>query len=192
MQQQDGDLRPSELGQEPVGAEAIPQTPYEVLLGELDQLLAGWRVLVRPHTQPTLAPSRLMDSLPEILPRLIRLARAGATDVDDELKERIARDHGGARREDDVPVAALALEWDALKRACAQVLARDGFVNGEAEAALRRMDTLIDDAIGYTLRGYYQAELDTLRGRGLERREGEGKDRRRGGGGDRRGRSTGA
>src|SRR5512147_2483153 len=72
MQQQDGDLRPSELGQEPVGAEAIPQTPYEVLLGELDQLLAGWRVLVRPHTQPTLAPSRLMDSLPEILPRLIR------------------------------------------------------------------------------------------------------------------------
>jgi hypothetical protein len=47
----------------------------------------------------------------------------------------------------------------------------------------------VDDAIGYTLRGYYQRELDTLRGRGLERRDSREDDRRRGG--DRRDADTG-
>ncbi|HEU4643662.1 MAG TPA: hypothetical protein VFS44_14490 [Gemmatimonadaceae bacterium] len=191
MQQDDRDLRPREPGQAPADTNAIPPTPYEVLLGELDHLLAEWRAMVRPHTDPSLPSSRLMNSMPEILPHLLRLARMDAPEVDDELKERIARDHGGARREDEVPVTVMALEWDALKRACALVLARHGIVGEEAEEALRRVDTLIDDAIGYTLRGYYQPELDTLRGRGLERRAGERTDRR-GQSGDRRGRPADA
>ena len=36
---------------------------------------------------------------------------------------------------------------------------------------MERLDILVDDAVGYTLRGYYRPELDSLRGRGLERRE---------------------
>ncbi|HEX6533087.1 MAG TPA: hypothetical protein VF041_00735 [Gemmatimonadaceae bacterium] len=189
MHHADGDARRDQLGHELAGADAT-QSPYDILLGELDRILAEWRTLVRPHTDPQLPASRLMNSMPEILPRLIRLARTGAMEVDDDLKERIARDHGVPRREDDVPVDTVALEWDALKRACAHVLARDGFVHGPAEEALRRIDLLIDDAIGFTLRGYYQPELDQLRGRGLERREAEGEDRRRTG--DRRARPSGA
>jgi hypothetical protein len=46
---------------------------------------------------------------------------------------------------------------------------------------MRRIEVLVDDAIGYTLRGYYAQELDTLRGRGLERRESPQGDRRHGG-----------
>jgi hypothetical protein len=52
-------------------------------------------------------------------------------------------------------------------------------------AALQRMDALIDDAIGFSLRGYYAPELESLRGRGLERRHPAGD--RRASGGDRRG-----
>ena len=51
----------------------------------------------------------------------------------------------------------------------------------EADEASQRMEVLIDDAIGYTLRGYYQPELDSLRGRGLERRDTRAEDRRHGG-----------
>lgn len=163
------------------GPDGIAQTPYEALLGELDQLIAEWRLLVRPDALAALPPARLLDSLPEILPRLIRLAQTGAVQMDDDLRDRIAREHGGARRADAVPVTSVAAEWDAVKRACAQVLARDGFLSGEAEEALRRVDVLVDDAVGYTLRGYYQPELDTLRGRGLERRDRQSDDRRRGG-----------
>jgi hypothetical protein len=36
---------------------------------------------------------------------------------------------------------------------------------------MARLEILVDDAVGYTLRGYYAPELDSLRGRGLERRE---------------------
>lgn len=181
MLSENGDARtPVELGQS-AGPDGIVQTPYEVLLGELDRLIAEWRVLVRPDALAKLPAARLLDSLPEILPRLIRLAQSGAVQMDDDLRERIAREHGGARRADAIPVASVAAEWDAVKRACAQVLARDGFVSGEAEDALRRVDTLVDDAVGYTLRGYYQPELDTLRGRGLERRDRPSEDRRRGG-----------
>jgi hypothetical protein len=43
---------------------------------------------------------------------------------------------------------------------------------------MERLDVLVDDAVGYTLRGYYRPELDSLRGRGLERRESS--DRRSG------------
>ena len=167
------------------------RTPYDALLGDLDSVIAEWRAIIRPEPWAELPPARLIDSLPEILPRLIRLARAGATHIDDVLQDRIAREHGELRREDAIPVSAVAEEWQALKRACAQVLARNGYVDADATLALDRLDTLIDDAIGYTLRGYYREELNTLRGRGLERRDASRADRRRGGD-DRRERAGGA
>ena len=156
------------------------RTPYDALLGDVDKVIAEWRAIIHPEPWAELPPSRLIDSLPEILPRLIRLARAGATQIDDVLKDCIAREHGELRREDAIPVSAVAEEWQALKRACAQVLARNGFVDEDATLALDRLDTLIDDAIGYTLRG-----------RGLERRDTSRADRRRGGD-DRRERAGGA
>jgi hypothetical protein len=58
------------------------------------------------------------------------------------------------------------------------VLDAHGIANGDADRAMERLDILVDDALGYTLRGYYAPELDSLRGRGLERREAS--DRRRG------------
>jgi hypothetical protein len=48
-----------------------------------------------------------------------------------------------------------------------------------ARDAMSRLEVLIDDAIGVTLRGYYAPELDALRGRGLERRASD-EDRRSG------------
>jgi hypothetical protein len=96
----------------------------------------------------------------------------------------IAEQHGGARRADAVPIRGLAEEWGALQEACWRVLARHGFTSAEIQTAIRRHDVLVDDAIGYTLRGYYRKELDSLKGRGLERREGAAD--RRVGAGDRR------
>jgi hypothetical protein len=84
-------------------------------------------------------------------------------------------------------VASLSEEWEALKEACLRVLTRNGFVGTLADEASQRIDALIDDAIGYTLRGYYQPELDTLRGRGLDRRDSSEEDRRHGGSGRRDG-----
>jgi hypothetical protein len=168
----------------------LRHSAYDVLLAELDQVLAEWRSIVEPELGSRVSPARLLDSLPEILPRLLNLARSGALAIDDRLKDRIAVDHGFARREDVVPVEQLSEEWEAVKQACQRVLARHGFVGPLAEEATQRVDSLIDDAIGYTLRGYYQRELDTLRGRGLERRDTREEDRRQGG--DRRDPSNGS
>jgi hypothetical protein len=49
---------------------------------------------------------------------------------------------------------------------------------------VERLEVLLDEAVGYSLRGYYAPELDVLRGRGLERRQPV--DDRRSGGGSRR------
>jgi hypothetical protein len=148
------------------------RSPFDVLLGDIDAVIAEWRSLMAPEPWALLSPSRLIDAMPEILPPLIKLARANAIYVDEELKTRIADDHGAARRTDEMPVAAVAEEWAFLKRACWTVLRRNGVVQSEAEDTMRRLDLLIDDAIGYTLRGYYRPELDSLKGQGLERREG--------------------
>ncbi len=174
-------MQPSKLILHEIVMAELPHNAYDTLLAELDQVLAEWRSIVEPELGARIAPARLLDSLPEILPRLFTLARSGAVEIDDDLKQRIAVDHGFARRKDIVPVEQLAAEWAALKQACQRVLARHGFVGSLAEEAARRIDLLVDDAIGYTLRGYYQSELDTLRGRGLERREPREEDRRQGG-----------
>ena len=160
-------------------------SPFDLLRAYIDEVLAEWRLLLRHEPWANIRPDRLMDSFPEVLPRILRLAGEGATRVDEELSEFIAREHGYFRRDDGVPLAALAEEWSHLKRACWKVLLEKGVSEPRAVTALQRLDVLFDDAIGYSLRGYYWPELDTLRGRGLERRAGRG-DRRRGDG-DRRG-----
>ena len=102
---------------------------------------------------------------------MLRLARSGATHIDDDLRQVIAEAHGHFRRIDGVPLTSVTEEWVYLKRACRHVLDEHGTNHGEADRAMERLDILVDDAVGYTLRGYYRPELDSLRGRGLERRE---------------------
>ena len=159
-------------------------SPYDLLLGHIDEVIAEWRALALSEPWAAIPGDRLVDSFPEILPRLFRLARSGATQVDPPLAEHIADAHGGFRRLDAVPLAAVAEEWSLVKRSCWKVLRQRLDDDRAVSMALQRLDVLIDDAIGYTLRGYYAPELDTLRGRGLERRDRAGD--RRAGGGDRR------
>jgi hypothetical protein len=160
-------------------------TPYDILLGGIDDVIAEWRALVQIEPWMQLAPARLVDALPEILPRVFRLARAGASQIDATLSEFIAKAHGYVRRADAVPLSGVADEWNHVKRACWTVLMRQGVAPAEATAVMERIDALVDDAVGFSLRGYYAPELDELRGRGLERRGGP--DERRKGTGDRRG-----
>jgi hypothetical protein len=144
---------------------------YEALLGGVDQVIGEWRTLVLREPWARLPASRLVDSFPEILPKMLRLARAGTTHIDDSLRELIADAHGNFRRADGIPLASVTEEWAHLKRACRRVLDAHGINHDESDRAMERLDILIDDAVGYTLRGYYRPELDSLRGRGLERRE---------------------
>jgi hypothetical protein len=146
-------------------------SPFEVLLGAVDQIIGEWRTLVQREPWAKLSASRLVDSFPEIVPKLVRLARAGATHIDDPLRDLIADAHGQFRRDDGLPLVSVTEEWVYLKHACRHVLDANGIIDGEADRTMERLDILVDDAVGYTLRGYYRPELDSLRGRGLERRE---------------------
>ncbi len=145
-------------------------TPFELLEARTDRVILEWRGLLARDPWARLPDDRLIDHLPEILPRLFRHAAAGVREIDPELQQIISRAHGFFRREDAIPLAAVAEEFDLLKRACWKVLTSSGLSPSEVSAALGRLDILIDDATGYTLRGYYAPELDALRGRGLERR----------------------
>jgi hypothetical protein len=149
----------------------IAGSPYDVLLGGIDEVIREWRTLVTKEPWAKLPASRLVDSFPDILPKMLRLARSGSTHIDDGLREIIADAHGHFRRVDGVPLTSVTEEWAYLKRACRRVLDAHGISNGDADRAMERLDILVDDAVGYTLRGYYRPELDSLRGRGLERRE---------------------
>lgn len=153
-------------------------SPYEVLLGAVDEVIAAWRSLVMKEPWADLPGSRIVNSFPEILPKILRQARSGGTHIDDALRHVIADAHGHFRRVDGVPLGSVTEEWAYLKRACRRVLDAHRVDHGDAERAMERLDILVDDAVGYTLRGYYRPELDSLRGRGLERRESS--DRRRG------------
>jgi hypothetical protein len=168
--------RPIPNGQ-PTAAHANASA-YEALLGGVDQVIGEWRKLVLREPWAKIPASRLVNSFPEILPKMLRLARSGATHIDDDLRQVIAEAHGHFRRVDGIPLTSVTEEWVFLKRACRSVLDEHGINDGEADRAMERLDVLIDDAVGYTLRGYYRPELDSLRGRGLERRERS--DRRRG------------
>jgi hypothetical protein len=164
--------------------ESIPvdeQSPYEILLGRIDEIIARWRELVGHEPWADLAPSRLVNSMPEILPKIFRGAAAGEAQVNLELSDLIARAHGLHRREDAVPLVAVAEEWSHVKQACWDVLRNHGISEDSAKLAVQRIDALVDDAVGYTLRGYYSPELDTLRGKGLERRGGREERRKNSG-----------
>jgi hypothetical protein len=161
--------RPIPNGQPP--AAHARASAYEALLGGIDQVISEWRKLVLGEPWAKVPASRIVDSFPEILPKMLRLARSGATHIDDDLRQLIAEAHGHFRRIDGVPLTSVTEEWVHLKRACRHVLDEHEINHGEADRAMERLDVLIDDAVGYTLRGYYRPELDSLRGRGLERRE---------------------
>lgn len=160
-----------------LSADMGPLSPYEILRGRIDAVLAEWRSLIAREPWAGLMPARLMNGLPEILPSLLREAERGATRVSAELAERITEAHGQYRRHDGVPLAALAEEWNFVKRACWKVMQREHVDPALMSLVLQRLDVLIDDAIGFTLRGYYAEELEELRGKGLERR-GETGERR--------------
>ena len=147
-------------------------SPFDLLLAHVDSVIREWRVLVEKEPWARIPPARLVDALPEILPKIVRAARDGEHHVDQSLGELIAKGHGFYRREDAVPLAAVAEEWAYVKHACWNVLRANGVSEQIALAVVRRLDVLVDDAVGHTLRGYYAPELDSLRGRGLERRDG--------------------
>jgi hypothetical protein len=161
--------RPIPNGQPP--ATSPSASAYETLLGGVDEVIGEWRQLVLGEPWAKIPASRLVDSFPEILSKILRLARSAATHIDDDLRHLIAEAHGHFRRVDGIPLTSVTEEWAHLKRACRHVLDEHGINHGEADRAMERLDVLIDDAVGYTLRGYYRPELDSLRGRGLERRE---------------------
>ena len=149
-------------------------TPFDLLESSTSRVILEWRGLLAREPWSGLPTDRLIDHFPEILPRLFQHASAGLREIDPELQQLISRAHGFFRREDAIPLAAVAEEFDLLKRACWKVLTSSGLAPAEVSAALARLDILIDDATGYTLRGYYAPELDALRGRGLERRSAQG------------------
>lgn len=152
---------------------ALYPRPYEVLLAHIDEVLAEWRTLALTQTWADISPSRLMDAFPEILPKIFRLAAQGNTQIDPDLSELIGEAHGFFRRNDNIPLAAVAEEWNFVKRACWKVLQRAEVDEVSASTAMQRLDILCDDAIGFSLRGFYAPELNALRGKGLERREGD-------------------
>lgn len=151
--------------------------PYAVLLAQIDEVLAEWRTLALAQHWSAIEPSRLMDAFPEILPKIFRLAAEGRTQIDPALSELIGEAHGFFRRSDRIPLAAVAEEWNFVKRACWKVLQRANVDEIAASTAMQRLDILCDDAIGFSLRGFYAPELNSLRGKGLERREGDAERR---------------
>lgn len=146
--------------------------PYNILLERIDGVIGEWRTLVKKEPWSQIPGDRLVDALPEILPKMFRLAGSGAVSIDGELSEVISEAHGYFRRTDGIPLSALAEEWNFVKRACWKVLSGAGVESNTLASALRRIDSLVDDAIGLSLRGYYAPELNELKGKGLERRDG--------------------
>lgn len=179
MRESMADAAKMDLGEFPSHLElgALYPRPYDILLARIDEVLAEWRALALMQTWASIEPSRLMDAFPEILPKIFRLAAQGNTHIDPDLSELIGEAHGYFRRADKIPLAAVAEEWNFVKRACWKVLQRADVDEPTASAAMLRLDVLCDDAIGFSLRGFYAPELNALRGKGLERRE--GKDERR-------------
>jgi len=146
--------------------------PYNILLERIDGVIGEWRTLVKREPWSKIPGDRLIDAFPEILPKMFRLAGMGAVTIDGELCEVISDAHGYFRRTDGVPLSALAEEWNFVKRACWKVLSTAGVDAITLASALQRIDSLVDDAIGLSLRGYYAPELNELKGKGLERRDG--------------------
>ena len=146
--------------------------PYNILLAQIDDVIGEWRGLVTKEPWASIPGHRLVDALPEILPKMFRLAGTGAVRIDGDLSEVISEAHGFFRRGDGVPLVAVAEEWNYVKRACWKILSTAGVDAPTLSSAVQRLDILVDDAIGLSLRGYYAPELNELKGKGLERRDG--------------------
>lgn len=146
--------------------------PYNILLERIDGVIGEWRTLAKKEPWSQIPGARLIDAFPEILPKMFKLAGMGAMKIDGELSEVISEAHGYFRRADGVPLSAMAEEWNFVKRACWKVLNGAGVDAVTVTSALQRIDLLVDDAIGLSLRGYYAPELNELKGKGLERRDG--------------------
>lgn len=146
--------------------------PYNILLAQIDDVIGEWRGLVKKEPWSAIPGDRLVDALPEILPKMFRLAGTGAVRIDGDLCEVISDAHGYFRRGDGIPLGAVAEEWNYVKRACWKILSSAGVDDSTLSSAVQRLDVLVDDAIGLSLRGYYAPELNELRGKGLERRDG--------------------
>ena len=145
--------------------------PYNILVAQIDGVIGEWRGMVTQEPWASIPGDHLVDALPEILPKMFRLAGSGAVKIDGHLSEIISEAHGYFRRNDGVPLGAVAEEWNYVKRACWKVLNNAGVDESTLSSAVQRLDVLVDAAIGLTLRGYYAPELDALRGKGLERRD---------------------
>jgi hypothetical protein len=145
--------------------------PYNILVAQIDGVIGEWRVMVTQEPWASIPGDHLVDALPEILPKMFRLAGSGSVKIDGQLSEIISEAHGYFRRSDGVPLGAVAEEWNYVKRACWKVLSNAGVDESTLSSAVQRLDILVDDAIGLTLRGYYAPELNALRGKGLERRD---------------------
>src|SRR5688572_24354961 len=145
----DGGGRDRGLPHEQPPAAYTAGSPYDVLLGLVDEVISEWRTLVMREPWAKLPASRLVDSFPDILPKMLRLARSGGTHIDDGLREVIADAHGHFRRVDGVPLTSVTEEWAYLKRACHSVLHAHGINNGDVDRAMERLDILVDDAVGY-------------------------------------------
>jgi len=145
--------------------------PYNILVAQIDGVICEWRGMVNQEPWAAIPGDHLVDALPEILPKMFRLAGSGAVTIDGHLSETISEAHGFFRRNDGVPLGAVAEEWNYVKRACWKVLSNAGVDDSTLSSAVQRLDVLVDDAIGLTLRGYYAPELNALRGKGLERRD---------------------
>ncbi|HUQ99485.1 MAG TPA: hypothetical protein VM166_08525 [Gemmatimonadaceae bacterium] len=146
--------------------------PYNILLAQIGDVIGEWRGLVTKEPWSAIPDHRLVDALPEILPKIFRLAGSGAVRIDGDLSEVISQAHGYFRRGDGIPLGAVADEWNYVKRACWKILSTAGVDSSTLSSAVQRLDVLVDDAIGLTLRGYYAPELNALKGKGLERRDG--------------------
>jgi hypothetical protein len=172
-------MLPSEAGSSKppvIGADSFEPTsdyghPYNILVAQIDGVIGEWRGMVTEEPWSSIPGDHLVDALPEILPKMFRLAGSGALTIDGDLSEIISEAHGYFRRRDGVPLGAVAEEWNYVKRACWKVLTNAGVEESTLSSALQRLDALVDDAIGLTLRGYYAPELNALRGKGLERRD---------------------
>jgi hypothetical protein len=114
-------------------------SPYDILLARIDDVIAEWRTLVQREPWARIPPMRLVDSFPEILPKLFRDARDGAQHVSKELSELIAEAHGSFRRQDAIPLGAVAEEWIQVKHACRNVLERHGVSETDSRLHVQRM-----------------------------------------------------
>ena len=59
--------------------------PYNILVSQIDGLITEWRGMLNQEPWSSIPGHRLVDALPEILPKMFRLAGTGAVRIDGNL-----------------------------------------------------------------------------------------------------------